>query len=720
VENYGNKPFILGGIADVANAITVGATSTDPYERMAPFSARGPGVLNNLKPDMSAPGERMVFAKAGSGGGGVSSRGTSFASPIVAGAAAVLLQKCPECSSFAIKSILMNNARRLIKDNKHTHLNAPISWVGSGEVNLTKAVEASFWAYSVDDTQPSIGLGLLDVTSDMLIRRTILLTSLSIQPQRIQVHAAFRDPNDRESAAMKIDIKSTDFILSNQSIQRIDIEFQIKASRVPSNYMTSGGTDGMDPRFLDKNEVDGWIVMTAEGNEAHIPFHAILRKAADVTVGVQQLPIQQIFSPKLDIQLKNSGTGVAQIDAYELLATSEDDEEPLQLTRSLSPPADFRYIGYRTVPGEQCNYVLEFAFQLWERQQTLANTELRVLIDVDGDAKQDFVLANRGPRFNDATASECRIQNVKSGEWACANFPPDHATNSATVIIRVCSNDIGIKPYDTIGVSFSSATYPRLSQQVDSSPYMQVSVPSAISSPSINLYPGALLSDLRVLAGSTSVKNPYAKGLLIVTNSYRNRQSTGAATPTSEAIAIPFPGVSLPAERTPDNLSFPRASSVRGPGSGWDASTGKCAATRRIARLELDKEVLWNGGQDYLDDRYLAEETCTENRVPRIFQENWLPTAVPTNFPSFPPTFRPTSSPLPPPMVAPTLYPSDGGPGDDDDNDDTNETPGISAINSAGETSIQDGGSEATSGESMNRALQFIILQSVILAFFLL
>ena len=56
--NYGNHQFILSGLADAPNAITVGATSS-ATGRMAFFSSRGPGILNGLKPDISAPGSTM-------------------------------------------------------------------------------------------------------------------------------------------------------------------------------------------------------------------------------------------------------------------------------------------------------------------------------------------------------------------------------------------------------------------------------------------------------------------------------------------------------------------------------------------------------------------------------------------------------------------------------------------------------------------------------------
>lgn len=61
--------------------------------------------------------------------------------------------------------------------------------------------------------------------------------------------------------------------------------------------------------------------------------------------------------------------GVAQVDAFELLFTSEDDAEA-GYGEEISP-SDFRYIGYRVVEPEgqagTCDYLLEFSFTTWVR-----------------------------------------------------------------------------------------------------------------------------------------------------------------------------------------------------------------------------------------------------------------------------------------------------------------------------------------------------------------
>src|SRR5690606_29893474 len=105
--------------------ITVGAaddrrTVDISDDVIADFSSRGP-VNNRIKPDVVAPGVNVVSVKSDTeyqsgqrlralASSYTTMSGTSVATPIVAGSAALLLEKNPSWTPDKIKEALMNNA----------------------------------------------------------------------------------------------------------------------------------------------------------------------------------------------------------------------------------------------------------------------------------------------------------------------------------------------------------------------------------------------------------------------------------------------------------------------------------------------------------------------------------------------------------------------------------------------------------------------------------
>lgn len=89
--NLGPAPGSLVTPADGDSVVAVGAT--DSLDVVATFSSRGPSADGRLKPDLTAPGV-AVYVLAGTDQFGRSS-GTSFAAPLIAGAAVLLKQVHP-------------------------------------------------------------------------------------------------------------------------------------------------------------------------------------------------------------------------------------------------------------------------------------------------------------------------------------------------------------------------------------------------------------------------------------------------------------------------------------------------------------------------------------------------------------------------------------------------------------------------------------------------
>ncbi len=149
---------ILGGITSPGNspyALTVGAldakgTADRSDDEVAPFSSAGPTAFDLvLKPDLVAPGRRITSAEAagsllsvnfpqqhvaGSGANAyIYGSGTSMATAVVSGAAALLLEERPGMQPLAVKTALQMTAEFLPA--------AGIIRAGAGSLNVLAAAD---------------------------------------------------------------------------------------------------------------------------------------------------------------------------------------------------------------------------------------------------------------------------------------------------------------------------------------------------------------------------------------------------------------------------------------------------------------------------------------------------------------------------------------------------------------------------------------------------
>lgn len=350
------------------------------------------------------------------------------------------------------------------------------------------------------------------------------------------------------------------------------------------------------------------------------------------------------------------------MDVFELLHISGDDEESVQ--GSDMPSADFNYIGFRSIAGygPDCDKVLEFAFHLWEKHRRLVQTQFQVQFDLDRDGQVDYTLANLSQENQNREYSEGRILETGQTEWKCSGFVPDHGTNSATTILRVCSNDVGIESkHSMIDVNFLSFGLPNERRAADKTPSIPLHVPKPIlSAPSYDIPGGNILATMKITTerkiGKKASRDPL--GLLLVTNSWRGSNRTGAATARSEAIAFTFDEAPLPSERTPDFLKYTTASDLSGPRCRWSIRPNQCADRRAMQKIG-NKEFFYVNEtvpfSNWLQPRGLG--VCMKRDVPRLPIETLSPSAT-----AFLPTYMPSAKRIGASSLPPSSQPSESSP----------------------------------------------------------
>ena len=146
--------------------------AVSPY-RLSSFSSRGPNTDNGIKPDLVAPGDSISTARpisnGTSGSGYAVVAGTSFSTPMVAGAAALLKAARPGLTTQQYRSLLINSAATVIQD-LGTEL--PVEYEGAGLLNVFSALNETVAA---NPATVAFGIGS---GSTNAIARTVTITNV--------------------------------------------------------------------------------------------------------------------------------------------------------------------------------------------------------------------------------------------------------------------------------------------------------------------------------------------------------------------------------------------------------------------------------------------------------------------------------------------------------------------------------------------------------------
>ena len=176
-------------------ALSVGAV--DKTRALAYFSSRGPRVKDNaVKPDVVAPGVRITAPRANYGDNDpyATYSGTSMATPMVAGAAALVMQLHPDWSAMQVKNALMNSASA-IGDNDSGYIS--VYDQGTGLINLSNILGQRLLI------QPgSLSFGM--ISGDAVVRKDVTIANLTDQPLIIDLSGRFRQHQGSGNAGFEL------------------------------------------------------------------------------------------------------------------------------------------------------------------------------------------------------------------------------------------------------------------------------------------------------------------------------------------------------------------------------------------------------------------------------------------------------------------------------------------------------------------------------------
>ena len=438
------------------------ATGIPLIMHMVGGSSRGPSMGTNIiKPEIGAPGA-SVSAVAGSGTGTGPFGGTSGATPMVAGSAALLMQAYPGRSPLEIKAVLMNTGETDIL-NEPVFFGgdlAAITRIGGGEVRVDQAYSVTAAAWNTDAPTAALSFGFHDVTeSSATLNRRVTVHNYANQSATFDVDVSFRFPDDEASGGVTVTTSKQSVTVPAHGNGNFNVQAVVHTTSLPE-WTLNSGSDGNNGDLLTAHEFDGYVTLTEVGNPdntIHLPWQVLPRAAGDVSVTAGRGDTYKV---------RNFGWGSTLVETYSLLDTSPD--LPEGGPGELSPTPDLRYSGYTTIPvpagfcGPADSFVMAFAVNTWERL-TLSNApaEIDVFIDVDQDGTFDYNVFTFDLSLS-TSLSDGRnvvwVADLATGE-ASAFFFTDHDTNSGNTVMLICGDQIGMDAsnfFDPMDVQYAA------------------------------------------------------------------------------------------------------------------------------------------------------------------------------------------------------------------------------------------------------------------------
>ena len=178
---------------------------------IASFSSRGPRFDGVMKPDIAAPGVSIAAALSSFTDGQYTTigsvefnnrtyyfarlSGTSMASPMVAGVAALILDAHPTISASAVKDIILQTAREDNKTGVLPALGDP-TW-GHGKVNALAAVEQAVLLNNIENigNKEEIKIYPNPVSDEMVLDISTDIIQFTLKDLSGKTHELLRNGN---------------------------------------------------------------------------------------------------------------------------------------------------------------------------------------------------------------------------------------------------------------------------------------------------------------------------------------------------------------------------------------------------------------------------------------------------------------------------------------------------------------------------------------------
>ncbi len=341
-----------------------GGLPNPTFENFAGFSSGGPANGDSsAKPDVIAPGVSIVSTFFGTGFQGVTSSGTSMASPHVAGLAALVRQAHPSWPAVAVKAAIVNTSDPdLMIDYLTTR-------AGSGVVVPTAALATEVLAMG-DPFTSSLSFGFDESTGVMTDTKTATLHNLGSSAASYDVSI---DWNTDAAGVASGTLSSSTVTVGGNSRASVDLTLSVDGASLPAGFVTASGAVVFDP---------------GSGPVLRVPFVAVVRGNSSLATSPTSASVRG--TGPINLTTTNATGAPGTVDSY---AWSLTDPRDATFT-------DVNAVGVQTLPGADLGV---FAISTNTRNSNPSINEWDVLVDTDRDGVNDYaVVGFDGALFADA------------------------------------------------------------------------------------------------------------------------------------------------------------------------------------------------------------------------------------------------------------------------------------------------------------------------------
>ena len=390
---------------------------------MSNFSSRGPTRTGIMKPDISAPGSAIRAAAVGTANGSVTQSGTSMASPMVAGGAALVIESLrkdgllrdPEApgpggpitlGAHEVAAMLINGADPAVwtSDNR-TDERAPLAWAGAGRMDVRSSA-GSRTLLTHEGTRARIDVGTESFSGFFGRSYPNQNVVRNLGPETRRYKAGIELPPEPGAGVTHL-VDESVFELASGGSRVIDLDIVADAAFMSPYGLADGASAANGDGRLHEAEHDAWLVVTELGpdeeplpgvSKVRMPIFFFGRPASSVTFVPDVLDYSG-GDGAARVTAINDGGQAGQVELFTLLA--EDGTE-----RRVDPDSDVDLFGARVVTdGISGARRIELAIHTRGIRLSPYDAEPEVLIDIDQDGTAEWFAAMQDTDFLETIGS---------------------------------------------------------------------------------------------------------------------------------------------------------------------------------------------------------------------------------------------------------------------------------------------------------------------------